>query len=87
LLIQHEAIYGHKNITALHLIQSISDEDVEAVLNLLEIGFDPNVGDYDNRTPLHIAVAVGNLEPEGSAKLVGGKYSQFQDIHVMIFVG
>jgi ankyrin repeat protein len=177
LLIKNGAIYGHKNITSLHLIESVSEEDVEAVQNLLDIGFDPNVGDYDNRTPLHIAVAVGNLElvkllisfgadvqaidrfggspmtdanakaprfgpdemrdyiakhggrvfrdieddnkidvgylligiqvallilfgifvrygdtaagrdPVGSAEEVGGKYSQFQDVHVMIFIG
>lgn len=177
LLIESGAIYGHKNITALHLIQSVNDEDIDAVDNLLDIGFDPNVGDYDHRTPLHIAVAVGNLnlvkilishgadvqamdrfggspmsdatakaprfgpdeirdyiaknggrvfrdidddnkidagylligiqlallilfgffvtysdtaagrDPDGSAVEVGGKYSQFQDIHVMIFIG
>jgi hypothetical protein len=27
------------------------------------------------------------MHPVGSAEEVGGKYSQFQDVHVMIFIG
>lgn len=52
------------NIKALTmlLINSVNDEDIETIKLILQIGHDANVCDYDKRTPLHIAVAVGNLE-------------------------
>lgn len=172
------AIYGNVKAAAARLIRAVDEQDTEEVEKILSIGFDPNIGDYDNRTPLHIAVAVGNLEiakllikngadvhaldrfggspmsdaqakaprfgsdemrdfllknggqqfkddqdddnkidfgrlvvtvqiiflilfgifvrygdgaagrnPVGSREEVGGKYAQFQDIHVMIFIG
>ena len=62
-LLSNGGCYGKKNHnTTLRLIQAVSDNDVEHVKKILSMGFDPNCGDYDHRTPLHIAVAVKNLE-------------------------
>jgi ammonium transporter Rh len=61
-LLAQGASYGEGHSTALKLIQATNNEDIKQVKNILDIGFSPNVGDYDNRTPLHIAVATGNME-------------------------
>ncbi|KAL7530933.1 hypothetical protein ACHAXR_003756, partial [Thalassiosira sp. AJA248-18] len=54
--------YGPGHSTSLTLIQAVDDDDIETIRHILDIGFSPNVGDYDNRTPLHIAVANKSLE-------------------------
>lgn len=71
------AAYGNGHVTALRLIQAVNDEDIQIVKNILDIGFEPNVGDYDNRTPLHIAVATGNM---GIVKLLVGEGA---DVHAV----
>ena len=43
------------NIAAYH-------NDVATLQTLVTQGVDMNIGDYDSRTPLHIASAYGNLE-------------------------
>ena len=42
-------MYGIGHITGLRLIQAVNDQDMDLVRNILAIGFDPNVADYDNR--------------------------------------
>jgi glutaminase len=44
------------------LIEASSHGDLMAVQHLLSIGADPSAGDYDGRTPLHLAAAEGHLE-------------------------
>ena len=53
---------GDIKATSLLLINAVSEQDMDTIKIILEIGHDPNVADYDKRTPLHIAVAIGNLE-------------------------
>ena len=62
-LLDNGGIYGpKKHITTHRLIQAVSDQDIDTVRSILACGFDPNVGDYDHRTPLHIAVAVKDVD-------------------------
>jgi ammonium transporter Rh len=46
----------------LELVQACADHKVDKVRELLKNGVDPNCGDYDRRTPLHLAVAEGSLD-------------------------
>lgn len=43
------------------LIQAAADDDLHYVQTLLTLGMDPNCSDYDNRTPLHLAVAKSSM--------------------------
>lgn len=43
-------------------INSAAKGDIETMMKIKDHGFDFNKGDYDNRTPLHLAVNEGNLE-------------------------
>ena len=54
--IQAEAVRRNRAIWA------ASTNDVWTLRQLFEAGFDFNLGDYDHRTPLHIAAAEGHLE-------------------------
>jgi glutaminase len=44
------------------LIEAANQGDLMAVQYLLSIGADPSSGDYDRRTPLHLAAAGGHLD-------------------------
>lgn len=44
------------------LIEASSNGDLMAVQHLLSVGADPSAGDYDGRTPLHLACSEGHLE-------------------------
>merc|ERR1719461_2280167 len=44
------------------LIQAADVGDLAEVTKLLNKGSDPNEGDYDNRTPLHLSASTGHLE-------------------------
>lgn len=44
------------------LIQAASNGDLMAVQHLISVGADPSSGDYDARTPLHLAAAEGHFE-------------------------
>ena len=43
-------------------INSAAKGDIETIMKIKDHGFDFNKGDYDNRTPLHLAVNEGNIE-------------------------
>lgn len=55
-LIQSEAVRRNQAIWA------ASSNDVWTLRRLYEAGFDVNLGDYDHRTPLHVAAAEGHQE-------------------------
>lgn len=44
------------------LIEAANQGDLMAVQHLLSIGADPSAGDYDRRTPLHLAAASGHQD-------------------------
>jgi glutaminase len=44
------------------LIEAASNGDLMAIQHLLSMGADPSAGDYDKRTPLHLACSEGHLE-------------------------
>jgi ankyrin repeat protein len=46
---------------ALLLCEAAATGDLQRLTKLLANGVDPNTGDYDGRTPLHLAAASGNL--------------------------
>jgi glutaminase len=46
----------------MELIRSASHGDLDEILLLESEGVDPNIGDYDGRTPLHLAASEGQLE-------------------------
>jgi ankyrin repeat protein len=48
--------------TPFKVILAASQGNVELLKQLLDDGGDPNVTDYDKRTPLHLAAAEGHLE-------------------------
>ncbi|KAH7207877.1 ankyrin repeat-containing domain protein [Fusarium redolens] len=65
-------LFREKDVKALHTMVTKRD-DVEKVKLLLEAGYDASRVDANGRTPLHRAVATGNLE---SAKLLIHKCPQ-----------
>ena len=50
-----------KEIQILNLISAANNRDMVLLHKYFEIGIDFNTSDYDNRTPLHLAVAAGHL--------------------------
>jgi ammonium transporter Rh len=54
----------HADVSALHslLIKYVAAHDNEKAANLIENNVDVNCSDYDERTPLHLAVATRNSE-------------------------
>jgi ankyrin repeat protein len=48
-------------MTASALCTAVYDGDMPLLRRLLHAGANPNAGDYDKRTALHIAAADGNL--------------------------
>jgi len=52
------------------LIESAALGDVASVSQSLAKGVDPNVGDYDGRTALHVAATLGQMRVvEGAAAI------------------
>ena len=39
-----------------------SEDDIEGMRSLRKAGVNLNIGDYDNRTPIHVAVATGRIK-------------------------
>lgn len=60
-LAKHGAVLDYPN-PADHLCTAASKGDVERLKQLLDHGVSPDVGDYDNRSALHLAASDGNLE-------------------------
>ena len=52
----------NKNDAAGRLCDAASAGDLDALKLILEHGVDPNSGDYDDRTPLHLAAAEGHMK-------------------------
>ena len=51
-----------KEIQILNLISAANNRDMVLLHKYFEIGIDFNIADYDNRTPLHLAVAANHLD-------------------------
>ncbi len=50
-----------EEVSATKLCQCVFDGDIKLLSRLCRVGIDINAGDYDRRTPLHIAASEGNL--------------------------
>lgn len=50
-----------EEVSATKLCQCVFDGDIKQLTRLCKVGIDINAGDYDRRTPLHIAASEGNL--------------------------
>lgn len=48
--------------TVISACTAASEDDIEAMRSLRKAGVDLNIGDYDNRTPIHVAVATGRIK-------------------------
>jgi ankyrin repeat protein len=48
--------------TIISACTAASEDDIVGLRSLKSIGVDLNIGDYDNRTPIHVAVATGRLK-------------------------
>jgi hypothetical protein len=57
-------------VTASQLCTAVYDGDMPLLRRLLRAGANPDAGDYDKRTPLHIAAAEGNLPAVSAARVV-----------------
>ena len=62
LLRYYHAQHGSIEKLEAKLIQACADNNLAEVATLLDAGVNPNCADYDARTPLHLAVAEGNVE-------------------------
>lgn len=43
-------------------VSSAASGDLESIIRLMNRGLDINEGDYDKRTPLHLAVSAGHID-------------------------
>jgi hypothetical protein len=48
--------------TVISACTAASEDDIEGMRSLRNAGVDLNIGDYDNRTPIHVAVATGRIK-------------------------
>ena len=58
LLVQWKSELNSENAAG-RLCDAASEGNIDSLKLILEHGIDPNTGDYDNRTPLHLAAAEG----------------------------
>lgn len=61
LLKEHGALLNPRDVT-LALCTAASEGDLIRMRRLVEHGADPSLGDYDQRTPLHLAAAEGHID-------------------------
>lgn len=54
--------YKEEIDTVISACTAASEDDIEGMRSLKRNGVDLNIGDYDNRTPIHVAVATGRLK-------------------------
>jgi ankyrin repeat protein len=48
--------------TVISACTAASEDDIEGMRSLRKAGVNLNIGDYDNRTPIHVAVATGRIK-------------------------
>jgi ankyrin repeat protein len=59
---ESRAAVGEQGVLQYDLCMAASKGDLQKVRSLLDDGADPNIGDYDLRTALHVACSDGHLE-------------------------
>lgn len=68
-------------MTASALCTAVYDGDMPLLRRLLHAGANPNAGDYDKRTALHIAAADGNLPAVSKGGCCGRMGSRWLAVH------
>lgn len=76
LLVQWKSELNAENAAG-RLCDAASEGNIDSLKLILEHGIDPNTGDYDNRTPLHLAAA------EGHDKAVQYLLSKGADVNIL----
>jgi hypothetical protein len=54
--------YKNEIDTVISACTAASEDDIEGMRSLRKAGVNLNIGDYDNRTPIHVAVATGRIK-------------------------
>ena len=76
--LEESASFGKLNIDLLYAAEQL---DVDGINNLIDTGADPNVRDYYQQTPLHLAI--NNIYLRGSSKKKSRRPSEKEATHIV----